>query len=346
MRYSMMRRELTCIEPASPPRLDVRQREVPAPRRGEVLVRVEATSVNPIDARRAGGYGRRLLGLKGAATFPLVLGNDLAGGVESVGPDVSGFSPGQRVYGLVATGKGGGAHASHVVVPASLLLAAPQGVNAPQLAVLPYSFTTMWLAARSAGLSPVNAAGKRVLVHGAAGALGRLALQLLSRWGCRVTAICDVGKADECRALGAERVVDRGPQAIGSLPAEFDAVLNFASWDDELALASRLGSAALGHATTVHPLLGHFDRLGWLRGALACKRDKQAVRAAVQQRSKGARYAWTIFKPDREALAALELGVRDRRLSLPVGLSVPLEQASAAFAHLAAGQPGRAVLLP
>jgi NADPH:quinone reductase-like Zn-dependent oxidoreductase len=79
---------------------------------------------------------------------------------------------------------------------------------------------------------------------------------------------------------------------------------------------------------------------------LAAKRDKQAVRRAVQKRSSRAIYAWTIFKPDREALAALEAGVRERRLSLPVGLSVPLDQAAAAFAHVAAGKPGRAVLLP
>ena len=341
-----MRRELICTEPASPPRLKVRSSATPELRRGEVLVRVEASSVNPIDVRRAGGYGRRLLALKGAARFPLVLGNDLAGTVESIGPEVSAFTPGQRVYGLLPTAKAGGAHASQVVVPQSLLLRAPDGADAASLAVLPYSFTTMWLALRSTGLNAANAAGKRVLVHGAAGALGRLALQLLSRWGSRVTAICDVGKADECRALGAEHAVERGPQAIASLPADFGVVLNFASWDDELALASRLSSDALGHATTVHPLLGHFDRLGWVRGALASRRDTKAVRAAVRRRSARARYGWTIFKPDREALAALEAGVRERRLSLPVGANVPLDGAATAFAHIAAGKAGRAVLLP
>lgn len=341
-----MRRELICLAPSSPPRLQVRESAEPEPRRGQVLVRVEATSVNPIDAKRAGGYGRRLLGLKGAGRFPLVLGNDFAGRVEAVGPGVSVFAPGQRVFGLVPTGKGGGAHASHVVVPESLLQAAVDGAEAPALAVLPYSFTTMWLAVRGAQLTPANAAGQRVLVHGAAGALGRLAVQLVSGWGGDVTAICDVGKTDDCRALGARVAVERGPQVIGSLPADFDVVLNFASWDDELALASRLGPQALGHATTVHPLLGHFDRLGWLRGALASRRDKQKVQSAVRQRSAAARYAWTIFKPDPEALAALANGVHERRFSLPVGLCVGFDQAGLAFAHVAAGKPGRAVLQP
>jgi NADPH:quinone reductase-like Zn-dependent oxidoreductase len=342
----LMRRELICLEPSSPPRLQVRDSAMPAPRRGQVLVRVEAASVNPIDARRAGGYGKRLLGLKGAGRFPLVLGNDLAGHVEAVGPGVSQVAPGQRVFGLLATGKGGGAHASRVVLPEAQLRPAPEDATAAALAVLPYSFTTMWLAVRSAQLTPANAAGKRVLVHGAAGALGRLALQLLSGWGCHVTAICDVGKADDCRAIGAAVTVERGPQAIRSLPEDFEVALNFASWDDEFALASRLGAYALGHATTVHPLLGHFDRLGWLRGALASRRDASAVRAAVRRRSAAARYAWTVFKPDAEALDALAAGVRKRRISLPLGVCAGFDQADLAFAHVAAGTPGRAVLQP
>jgi NADPH:quinone reductase-like Zn-dependent oxidoreductase len=341
-----MRHELICLEPSSPPRLQVRQSARAEPRAGEVLVRVEATSLNPIDAKRAGGYGQRLLGLKGAGRFPLVLGNDWAGRVEAVGPGVSRYAPGQRVFGLVATGKGGGAHASHVTIPESLLRAAPDSAETQTIAVLPYSFTTMWLAVRGAQLTPANAPGKRVLVHGAAGALGRLAVQLVSGWGGDVTAICDVGTTEDCRALGARVAVERGPQVIGALPTDFDVVLNFASWDDELALASRLGANALGHATTVHPLLGHFDRLGWVRGALASRRDKNVVRSAVRQRSAGAHYAWTIFKPDPAALDALAAGVRERRFLLPVSVRVGFDQAHQAFAHVAAGRPGRAVLQP
>ncbi|MFM2056951.1 MAG: hypothetical protein RLY71_1336 [Pseudomonadota bacterium] len=342
----MRRRELVCMKPATPVQLQLREATLPEPGRGEVLVRVLATSINPIDAKRAAGYGQRLLGLKGAGRFPLVLGNDVAGRVEAIGPGVTPFAVGQEVFGLVGTGKHGGAHASHVVVPQAQLRGAPKGMAATSLAVLPYSFTTMWQALHGSGLTPGHAAGKRVLVQGAAGALGRLSLATLSAWGSRVTAICDADKLDDCRAMGAQHTVARGPDAIESLPTDFDAVLNFASWDDEIALASRLGSDALGHATTVHPLLGNFDRLGWWRGAWASRRDYAAVRTAVRQRSPSARYAWTIFKPDAQALVALEAGLRLHQLSLPIGLSVPLDQADAAFAHVAAGQPGRAVLLP
>lgn len=341
-----MRRELICIEAATPPRLGVRSAPLPQPDTGEVLVRVQATSVNPIDVKRAAGYGQRLLGLKGAARFPLVLGNDVAGVVESIGTDVTRFAPGQRVFGLLGTGRAGGAHASHVVVPQDFLLPAPDHADPAGLALLPYSFTTMWLALRSARINAGNARRARVLINGATGGLGRLAMQLLQPWGSEITAICGKGQRQAGLDLGAKVAVEYGPACIPSLPADFDVVLNFANWDDDALLASRLGPRAMGHATTVHSLLANFDRLGWLGGAWASHRDRSRIRAIVASRAPKASYAWTIFKPDQEALAALAKGVRARSLVLPIGITEPFNNAVAAFDHVSAGRPGRAVLLP
>jgi reticulon-4-interacting protein 1, mitochondrial len=341
-----MRHELVCIEPATPPRLALRSAAVPPAGRAQVLVRVQATSVNPIDVKRAGGYGRRLLGMKGAARFPLVLGNDVAGIVEASGEGVTRFAPGQRVFGLLPTGRNGGAHASHVVVPQDLLMPAPDEAEASALAVLPYSFTTMWLALRSAGLTSASAKHARVLISGASGGLGRLAMQALQPWGSHITAICGRGQRQAGLDLGAQVTLEHGPGCIESLPRDFDAVLNFASWDDDALLASRLAPSAIGHATTVHPLLGNFDRFGWLRGAWACRQDRKNVLAVIASRSSRARYAWTAFKPDREALEALAEGLKAGRFVLPIGIAAPLADAIAAFDHVSAGRPGRAVLLP
>jgi NADPH:quinone reductase-like Zn-dependent oxidoreductase len=341
-----MQRELICTEAAAPPRLAIRSVELSTPGTGEVLVQVQATSVNPIDVKRAGGYGRRLLGLKGAARYPLVLGNDVAGIVTNIGTGVTRFARGQRVFGLLGTGRAGGAHASHVVVPQDHLLLAPDGVDPAALATLPYSFATMWLALRSTGLTANNGRGARVLINGANGGLGRLGVQLLRHWGSEITAICGKGQQQIGLDLGARVAVEHGPGCIESLPSDFDAVLNFANWDDDALLASRLGASALGHATTVHPLLSNFDRLGWLGGAWASRRDRNRVRAVVVSRAPKASYAWTIFKPDREALDALARGVRARRFTLPVGTAKSFEDAVAAFDHVSGGKPGRAVLLP
>jgi NADPH:quinone reductase-like Zn-dependent oxidoreductase len=211
---------------------------------------------------------------------------------------------------------------------------------------LPYSFTTMWLAVQSTGLTRTIAVGKRVLINGASGGLGRLCLELLRAWGSEVTAVCGTSSIDDCIALGAVRAVERGRKGVASLHADYHVALNFGSWNDEPALASRLGRDALGHATTVHPLLANFDTLGWWRGALASRREWRAMRSTVTSRAPSARYAWTLFRPDREAINVLEAGLRERKFSLPVGIRVPLEEASAAFAHVAAARPGRALLAP
>ena len=166
-------------------------REVPrrSPGPDEIEIAVEAASVNPIEVRRAAGYGRRLLSLMGASRFPMTLGNDFAGVVADVGSGrASGFAIGERVYGVKPPSKDG-THASHVLVKAAHASKAPANRELQELAALPYSFVTMWLAAAGAGITRQNAEGKKVLVHGAAGGLGMLALQPLSHWGAQATAM-------------------------------------------------------------------------------------------------------------------------------------------------------------
>nr|WP_176947289.1 alcohol dehydrogenase catalytic domain-containing protein [Pseudomonas benzenivorans] len=316
---------------------------VPRPGKGEVVLRVEAASVNPIDVKRAGGYGQRLLKLKGAGKFPLVLGNDVAGVVESVGPGVSAWRPGDRAFGLVPTGKGG-AHATHVAVEARWLRPFDDGHDAAALAALPYSFTTLWQSLRKAGIDEHNAKGLAVLVHGASGGLGRLAIQLLTRWGAAVTAICSTASLDTCRALGATSVWDRTRQPLSGLPQRYDAALNFGAWQDEETLIGALEQGALGFASTVHPLLANFDSYGWLGGAWQTGCDLRRCKALAT--AKGANYGWVVFKPEDEALDALQRLLDEDALALPVGISVPLSAAGQAFAHVARQHPGRAILLP
>jgi reticulon-4-interacting protein 1, mitochondrial len=317
---------------------------MPRPGKGEVLVRVEATSVNPIDVKRAMGYGRRLLSLKGAGRFPLVLGNDFAGEVVSVGAGVNPWQPGDRVMGLVPTGKKGGAHATHLTVDARLVRPAVGSLASTTLAAFPYTFTTLWLALRGAGISEGNAQGRNVLVHGASGGLGQLALQILGTWGASVTAICSPANVDLCRNLGATAVWDRTHCRLEELPDHFDAGLNFGAWDDEATLLGRLRQGALGYATTVHPLLGNIDRRGLLAGAWRSRQDWRFMQSRAN--AKGARYRWIIFQPDEEALDMLHQFLTKGGLTLPVGVSVPFSDADRAFEHALRQKKGRAILLP
>ncbi|MGO9700075.1 MAG: alcohol dehydrogenase catalytic domain-containing protein [Xanthobacteraceae bacterium] len=334
---------LFCLGPATKGALEVRQVPRRNPAADEVEIVVEAASVNPIDVRRAEGYGKRLLSLLGAGRFPLVLGNDFAGTIATTGARVSALKPGDRVYGLKPT-SADGTHASHVLVKSAYVLRAPPGGDLQALAALPYSFVTMWLAVRGAGLTRENAAGKKVLVHGAGGGLGTLALQTLSAWGAKITAVALPPTLDGCLQAGAAEVVDGSKTPLSSLGRVFDATLNFAAWGDDVALIGCLRDGALGHATTVHPLLGNFDSYGWVRGALRSFSEKKNHRAALPTGTRN--YAWTLFRPDGQALSELARLVAQRRLSLPIGICKPLGEAAEAFDHVRKGRPGRALLIP
>lgn len=312
--------------------------------RDEVRVKVVVASVNPIDVRRAAGYGQRVLSLMGAGGREVVLGNDFAGVVTEVGRDVLNASVGDRVWGLVPTGAQG-AHRSEVCVSSRWIRPLPQSVLMVSAAVLPYTFTTLWRALKAIGLHEQNAAGRHVLVNGAGGALGQLAIQWLSRWGASVTAVCGKASHQRCLGLGARAVIDRRAITLSSLPSDCDVTLNFGAWIDEADVLGRLHGSALGHATTVHPLLGEADTHGWLMGGLNCWRAWRAMRHHLRSIAPDARYAWTVFKPDEEAMNALQASFLSRPLLLEVAHRAPFTQADSAFSHVGQGRPTRAVLM-
>lgn len=338
--------ELVCLHTGDHTSFQVRNTQAPTPGKGQILVRVQAASVNPIDVKRAGGYGRRLLGVLGAAGDAIVLGNDFAGTVLAVGEAVNNFAVGDPVFGLVPTGRAGGAHRGVLAVDAGLARALPALADPQAAAVLPYTFCTLWRTLRAVHLGPESARGKRVLIHGASGALGQLATQCLAAWGADITAVCSARHADLCLSLGARHVVDRQTRRLDDLPSRFQVTLNFGSWDDEAALLRRLGPDALGHATTVHPLLGALDAYGWVGGTWRIASQWRRMRALARQRNPRARYAWVVFQPDALALDALLDLLRNGRIRLGVGLALPFSQAQGAFDYVAQGHPQRAVLLP
>jgi len=333
-----------CLGPEAGGAFDIR--EVPRRKPGpdEVEIAVEAASVNPIDVRRAAGYGRRLLSFMGASRFPMALGNDFAGVVVAVGSGrASAFAIGQRVYGVKPVSNDG-THASHVLAEAAHVCKAPASRELQDLAALPYSFVTMWLAARGAGITRQVAEGKKILVHGAAGGLGRLALQTLSAWGAQVTAVAKAADLSDCLQAGAVKAVDPDDNRFANMRGAFDATLNFATWDDESKLLSCLREGALGQATTVHPLVQSFDERGWIGGALGVIQQKRKMRAALPR---GARnYGWILFRPETEALSEMARLVELGRLSLPIGIRAPLRDAAKAFDHMRRHAPGRALLIP
>lgn len=125
-----------------------------------------------------------------------------------------------------------------------------------------------------------------------------------------------------------------------------DASLNFAAWEDDAVLLARLHAGALGHATTVHPLLENFDRFGWIGGLAASLRTIRRQRRLLEPHSQAVGYRWVVLKPDGQALDELQDWVAAGVDLLPLGLALPLQQADQAFEHVLQRRPGRALLLP
>lgn len=205
----------------------VEERPVPDPSAREVLVRVAAASVNSADSRIRGRRFPRGFGAVAPLMFGLgrprirVLGGAFSGVVDAVGADVAGIAPGDAVAGT--TGMAMGAHAEFVAVRADRVVPVPSGVTHDDAAgVIFGGLTALWFLRDRAVVRP----GQRVLVVGASGAVGTMAVQLARLAGASVTGVCSAANAELVRSLGAERVIDHRTADVATLPDRFDVVLD------------------------------------------------------------------------------------------------------------------------
>ncbi|HWE45737.1 MAG TPA: NADP-dependent oxidoreductase [Caulobacteraceae bacterium] len=169
----------------------------PQPRDNEVLVRVRASSVNPVDYKiRRGGY------LKDDA-LPLTLGRDVAGTIERSGQAVADFESGDAIYAMLPDDRGG--HAELVAIPADLIARKPERLDFVQAAAVPLASVTAWQGLFDHGALKQ---GQTVLIHGAGGGVGHFAVQFAVVRGARVIATCSGRDRDFVESLGADTVVD------------------------------------------------------------------------------------------------------------------------------------------
>src|SRR5580704_16648975 len=187
----------------------------PVPGPGEVLVRVAATSVNPIDYKRRAGLTKDFYPLK----FPGLIGVDMAGTVVKVGAGVEGFSVGDQVFAMADD-----TYAELCVVKADVLAKVPKGLDLIQAAALPLATTTGNQLLSATGVK----AGQTVLVVGAVGNVGRAALFTAKQLGATVIAGVLKKQMDEAKTVGADQVVatddDTAIANLSPLDAVADAV--------------------------------------------------------------------------------------------------------------------------
>lgn len=196
--------------------------DVPQPETGtdEVLIRVHAAAVNPVDWKIRDGYGKETFGHQ----LPHILGCDVSGVVEAVGKDVQRLKPGDAVYGYISLRREG-TYAEFVAAKESEVALKPSSLDFVEAAAIPVGALTSWQAIFDIAQL---AAGQKILVHAAAGGVGSMAVQLAKAKGAYVIGTASARNADFLRELGVDEVIDyqttRFEEVVRDVDVVFDTI--------------------------------------------------------------------------------------------------------------------------
>jgi NADPH:quinone reductase-like Zn-dependent oxidoreductase len=200
--------------------LELRDVDKPAIGDDQVLVRVHASSVNPVEWYGVSGPYFARVGNGVRRPKEQTVGADLAGTVEAVGRDVTSLEPGDEVFGV-----SGASWAEYTLARESRLAKKPANLTFEEAAAVPVAGVTALQALRDKGhVRP----GRKVLINGASGGVGTFAVQLAKTFGAEVTAVCSTGNVEQARSLGADRVVDYTKEDFTQLGVQHDLVLDIA----------------------------------------------------------------------------------------------------------------------
>lgn len=291
--------------------LEVTEAERPRPLSGEVLIRVRASAVNPVDAAvRSGAFP--LLGEP-----PFGVGWDVSGVVEEVGPGAR-FAAGDEVYGMPFFPRAANGYAEYVAAPSRQVARKPATLDHVHAAALPLAALTAWQ-----GLVDAAAvkAGDRVLIHRAAGGVGHLAVQIAKAHGAHVIALASAARHEFVRALGADEVIDYRT-------ADFTEVVQDAGVVFDSTAQGARSLRALRPAGVLVSILEHGDT------------ELAATVAAA-----GRRFAGVSVEPDYAGLEAIAELVDAGRLRPHVEETFPLAEAGKAHELIESGRvQGKVVL--
>ena len=280
--------------------LQLTEVERPVPLATEVLVRVRAVGVNPVEAViRSGQFP--LLGQP-----PFILGWELCGVIEDMEPGVTRFQPGDEVYGMPFFPRAASAYAEYVAAPSRQLARKPAGLSHAEAAALPLAGLTAWQALVD---TAQVAAGQRVLIHGAGGGVGHLAVQIAKARGAHVIGTSSAAKHDFVASLGADELIDYRAADFAEQVDGVDVVLDTIGGD------------------TARRSIGVL-RPGGLLVTIVGRRD---VDLATSTTTAWRRFAGLSVEPDYPALEALADLAESGKLR--VHLQATLDLAEAAKAH-------------
>jgi NADPH:quinone reductase-like Zn-dependent oxidoreductase len=203
--------------------LQLREIATPTPAVDQVLIKLYASSVNPLDSFAMRGP-LFFLPRVGKLLKPKqkVIGADIAGRVESVGQDIKKFHPGDEVFGASFDGKGLGGFAEYVCAKENRLSLKPANISFEEAAAVPVAAITALQGLREQGLIE---RGQKVLIDGASGGVGTFAVQIAKSFGAEVTAVCSPGNVDKARSIGADHVIDYTREDFTQSGQRYDLIL-------------------------------------------------------------------------------------------------------------------------
>jgi len=294
-------------EYGSPDELKFEDMPDPSPGPGEVLIRTAATSINPLDVKMRSGAVKEYF----PVSFPAILGWDVSGTVEKVGPGVKTFTKGDKVFGQTAQ-----ADATMCVVKVADLARVPDGMDLVSVAALPTVTTT---GAELAALALEGKKGGTLLVTGAAGNVGRSAVFVAKEKGATVIAGVRKGQIEEARALGADRIL---------------------ALDDETAVAGLELLDAIAdtvNGPTATKLIGKLKQGGVFASVLSAPTNAAEYPSIAVKTMQ--------VKADPRVLLHLAEAVRSGKLSIPLGQRFALKDANKAHAAAENGAAGKILLV-
>uniref|UniRef100_A0A672IJW0 NAD(P)H oxidoreductase RTN4IP1, mitochondrial n=1 Tax=Salarias fasciatus TaxID=181472 RepID=A0A672IJW0_SALFA len=314
----------------------------------DILIKVNAASLNPLDVSMRGGYGAKLMRLRrnpftvtdSESEFPLILGRDVSGVVVDCGSEVTYFNPGDEVWAAVPPWKQGSL-AEFVTLTEYEVSLKPKSLSHIEAASIPYVASTALSALGNAGgLCRDSSSNKRVLITGGSGGVGTFAIQLLKAWGAHVTVTCSQNAEGLVRGLGADEVVDyTAEDAAEQLETmeKFDVVLDNVGGESEESVMGLLKTwSGAKYVTLVSPLLLSTDSMGLLDGAVHAGFTLHS-KAVQNILSGGIFYRWGFYAPDGPALDEVSRLVDAGKILPVVEAQFPFTQVPQAFQKLEQG---------
>ena len=279
----------------------------PVPGDGQVLVRVAAAGINPVDLGRRSGVYKDMFPVK----FPGIIGADASGTIAKLGAGVKGFAVGDKVFGYADQ-----TYAELCALPTTAVAKIPDGLDVVEAAALPVVTTTGYQVISQAGIK----AGQTILVGGAVGSVGRVAVYVAKSLGAKVIAGVLKKQLQQASDLGVDQVVATDDEAALAKLAAVDAVVNTVS--------GKLGDTLLGK-------INKGGVFATIVGPPSNAKEFPSVRVVE-----------VYSQPDPKAMAELARAVVQKKLMIPIGKKLTLSNAAEGHVLMEKGGIGKVLLIP